>query len=369
MQKKVRCAVMRGGTSRGLFFHRQDLPEDEREWKKLLFTALGTPDPKQVDGLGGGTSSTSKAVVVRKSKLPGIDVNYTFIQVGVDRKTADMTGNCGNLSAAVGPFAIDEGLVLAVDPCTEVNIFNTNTGKRLRARVKGRNGKFDPSGDCAIPGLVQKGSEIVMDYYDPEGALTGKLLPSGRVVDMVRVGQAEYPVSIVDCTNPYIFVRAKDLGMTGTEPVAQIDSSAQLRVLQIIRDLAAKMIGLTGEAFPKICMVAQVHAGRTSGGKPMEVDGADLVARTISMGKTHNTIPLTGAFSLAAAAALPGSIPANLLRKKLPSSGSMGLKISHPGGVIAVALETSETANGEVGVVKVTATRTARRIMDGYIYV
>lgn len=363
MQKRIRCVIMRGGTSRGLFFHREDLPEDEREWEKLLFTALGAPDPKQVDGLGGGTSSTSKAVVVNKSKLPGIDVDYTFIQVGVDRKIADMAGNCGNLSAAVGPFAIDEGLVPAAAPHTVVNIFNTNTGKRLRSRVKVRNGRFDPSGDCAIPGLAQKGSEIVMDYYDPGGALTGKLLPSGRVVDMVRVGQAEYPVTIVDCTNPYIFVRAKDLGMTGGEPAAQIDSSPQLRVLQMIRDLAAKMIGLTGEAFPKICMVAEAHACRT------EADGADLAARTISMGKTHKTIPLTGAFSLAAAAALPGSVPANLIRKQLPSSGSMVLKISHPGGVIAVALETSETANGLVGIEKVTAARTARRIMDGYIYV
>ena len=156
MQVKIPCVVMRGGTSRGLFFRREDLPEDQGAWAQLFCTAMGTPDPKQVDGLGGGTSSTSKAVVVSKSERPGIDVDYLFVQVGVGKMTADIGGDCGNLSAAVGPFAIDEGLAAAVEPDSVVNMFNTSTGKRHRAKVKVRAGKFDPEGECSVSGLVQR---------------------------------------------------------------------------------------------------------------------------------------------------------------------------------------------------------------------
>lgn len=368
MQERIRCVIMRGGTSRGLFFHRADLPGDEESWTQMFCTAMGTPDPKQVDGLGGGTSSTSKAAVISKSNRPGIDVDYTFIQVGVDRAIADMGGNCGNLSAAVGPFAIDEGLVPAVEPYTEVNIFNTNTGKRLRAMVKVREGKFDPDGNYAMPGLVQKGSEIVMDYFEPEGAMTGKLFPTGNPVDTLQLGETEYPVTIIDCTNPYVFVLSKDLGMTGSELPAQIDDSVNPRILQAIRDLAAEKIGLSGPAFPKVAVVAGVFGYRTVKGEYVEAGAVDLTARTISLGKTHKTIPLTGAFSLAAAAVVPGTLPAGLLGKEL-GDPTREIRIGHPEGSVTVWVETQQAAEGGVRVNRVTGIRTARRIMEGYVYV
>lgn len=361
MQVKIPCVVMRGGTSRGLFFRRENLPEDQSAWARLFCAAMGTPDPKQVDGLGGGTSSTSKVVVVNKSKRPGVDVDYAFVQVSVDRMIADVSGDCGNLSAAVGPFAIDEGLVAAVEPYSEVNMFNTSTGKKHRAKVKVRAGKFDPEGECSIYGLVQKGSEIRIDYLDPAGAMTGCLLPTGQAVDRVNLEGTEYRITIMDCTNPYVFVLADELGMTGAELPSQIDSSAQLRVLQAIRDLAAERIGLAGPSFPKIAVVANPQC--------VEPGTDDLVARTVSLGRAHKTIPLTAALCLAAAALTPGTLPASLLSDGSDARvGGRAFRIGHPEGSIAVSVETQTLEQGGILVTKVTGTRTARRIMEGFVY-
>ena len=362
MLVKIPCVVMRGGTSRGLFFRRENLPEDQSAWAQLFCTAMGTPDPKQVDGLGGGTSSTSKVVVVSKSERPGIDVDYVFVQVGVDKMTADIGGDCGNLSAAVGPFAIDEGLAPAVEPDSIVNMFNTSTGKRHRAKVKVRAGKFDPEGGCSVSGLVQKGSEIIIDYLDPAGAMTGRLLPTGRAVDRTGFDGKEYRMTVVDCTNPYVFVSADELGMTGAEPPSRIDYGAELRILQDIRDQAAERIGLGGQSFPKVAVV----------GRPLSVGPStdDLVVRTISLGRAHKTIPLTAALCLAAAARIPGTLPWSLMPNgSHVYDGETTLSIAHPEGSIAVSVDARASEQDGIAVTRVTGVRTARRIMEGFVYI
>lgn len=354
MATKIKCVVMRGGTSRGLFFHRDDLPQDRESWRQLFCKAMGTPDPKQVDGLGGGTSSSSKIAIINKSNRPGIDVDYTFVQVGVDQEIIDFTGNCGNLSSAVGPFAVDEGLVEAVEPFTEVSIFNTNTGKRIKSKIMVAKNSFNPAGDFKIPGLVQRGSEIVMEYFEPEGALTGRLFPTGKKMEKITIGQKEYSVTIIDCTNPFVLVDAGELNLTGTEPPSVIDSSPILSELNKIREYAGKKIGISGAAFPKISVLSASNE-------------FDLNSRTISLGKTHKTIPLTGAFAIASAAVIPGTLASTMLK-----TGSLNcagrVRIGYPGGVINVGVDTSQEG-GHQKIVKVTAGRTARRIMEGYIYV
>lgn len=368
MTGKIRCAVMRGGTSRGLFFRLDDLPEDDGLWPGIFYRALGTPDPRQTDGLGGGTSSTSKVAIVDKSAKPGIDVDYTFIQVGVGQAVFDMGGNCGNISSAVAPFAVDEGLVRAMEPTTVVNIHNTNTCKRIRATIRVKNGKFDPVGECAIPGLPQKGSAVLMEYFEPEGAMTGSLFPTGNLVDALEVDGNTYKITVVDCTNPYVFVMASEIGISGTESPAQIDASQALVTLQKIRHLAGEMIDLKSPAFPKICVVSQPKPYFSSVAERVDAGSIDVVARTVSMGVTHNTIPLTGAFSLAASLAIPGTIPASLCTREL-STTSNEIAIGHPGGVIHVGVEKQVDVGGKRRIVKVSSVRTARRIMEGYLLI
>jgi len=363
---KIRCVVMRGGTSRGLFFHEKDIPCDKDTFNEAILRALGTPDTKQVDGLGGGTSSTSKIAVVRKSLRPDCDVDYTFYQAGVDELIVETDGNCGNISAAVGPFAIDEGLVSSKNDFTEVDIFNTNTGKKIRSRCKTIDGKFDSAGDYQIPGLFQTGSEIIMDYFEPGGAVTGKLFPTGNVTDKLEAHGMEFTITIIDCTNPYVFVSSQELKLKGTELPSEIDGSSVLAILETIRQRAAEKISLSGASFPKIAFVAQAQDYHTVGGKLIKSNEVDLVARTISLGKTHKTIPLTCAFSLAAATIVSTTVPSRMKKTPLAEGAGKKIKIGHPEGVIRIMVEPKE--NG-AGVVRVTASRTARRIMEGFIYV
>src|SRR5436189_6031696 len=237
-QARVRAVYMRGGTSRCLVFHESDLPAAGPERDRILRTALGSPDPygRQLDGLGGGISSLSKACIIGPPSHPGADVDYTFAQVDVKRPVVDYKGNCGNCSSAVGPFAIDERLVKAVEGETLVRIHNTNTRKLIVAHVPVTDGEAAVEGDFELAGVPGRGARIALDFLDPGGAVTGRLLPTGHARDVVDGVEA----SLVDATNPIVFVRARDLGLTGAESPAAVDADRGVSErLEKIRTAAA----------------------------------------------------------------------------------------------------------------------------------
>ena len=242
------AVLMRGGSSKGVFFHARDLPADRAELDRILLAVLGSPDPygRQLDGMGGGISSLSKAVVIGPSTRPGADVDYTFAQVSVDRPAVDWTGNCGNLSSAVGPFATDEGLVRARDGEALVRIHQANTRKLIHARFPVADGRAEVRGDFAIAGVAGTGARIRLDFLEPGGSQTGALLPTGRAVDRLEVaGLGTVRATLVDAANPAVFVEAGDLGLTGGESPEAIEARADLMaVLDRVRRAAGVSMGL-----------------------------------------------------------------------------------------------------------------------------
>ena len=376
---RIPAVLMRGGTSRGLFFHENDLPADAAERDRVILGAFGSPDPyrRQIDGAGGATSNTSKVAVIGSSTDPDVDVTYTFGQVGIDRPLIDWTGNCGNISSAVGPFAVDEGLVKAPGSETRVRFLNTNTNKIIDAHVPTRDGRFDPTGDLVIAGIPGTGAAIRMDYRNPAGAVTGQLLPTGRLTDTLRVSQRDIPiaVSIVDAANPLVFIRFADVGLSGTEPIDELDADQKLlEHLQAIRCAAGVLAGIAGSAgeiasdYPSVPKVALV-------GPPIDYIAADgsAIAATetsvrltmLSMGRPHPAVALTGAICTAVAAKLPGTIVHAAAQQ--PRSDEV-TRIGHPAGVLTVTAE--PTSIGRQWVVdSVAVYRTARRIFEGAVFV
>ncbi|MBI1847495.1 MAG: hypothetical protein HYR86_11050, partial [Candidatus Rokubacteria bacterium] len=292
-QRRVRAVYMRGGTSRGVFFHEEDLPKAGPERDRILSLALGSPDPygRQLNGLGGGISSLSKACIIGPPSHPDADVDYTFAQVDVRTPVVDYRGNCGNCSSAVGPFAIDEKLVDAVAPETVVRIHNTNTRKIIVAHVPVRDGEAAVEGDFELAGVPGKGARIALDFLEPGGAGTGRLLPTGQTRETLGGLEA----SLVDATNALVFVRARDLGLTGTETPQQIDADRALTErLEALRVEAGARMGLTGStAVPKIALVAPPAAFTALDGIAYAPDAVDLVARVMSMGNCHRAFALT----------------------------------------------------------------------------
>jgi 2-methylaconitate cis-trans-isomerase PrpF len=379
MQPKIRTVIMRGGTSRGIFFWDEDLPAHPEVRTRIILAAFGSPDPygRQTDGLGGGTSLTSKVAIIGRSTQPGIDLDYTFGQVGINRPLIDMRGNCGNISAAVGPYALDEGLVVPQEPFTPVRFRNTNTGKVIVAHVPCHNGRFDPEGDFAIPGVPGTGSKIVLDYLDPGGAVTGKLLPTGQVRDVLTVpGVGTIAVSIVDAANPLVFCRCEDFGLSGQELPDEIDANPELlQRLEATRAAAGVAIGLAASiqeathrvpSVPKIALVTRPRAYTQLDGALCPADAIDLVARIMSMGRVHRAYALTGAICTTIAAGIPGTLVHEVVANQARASGNV--RLGHPSGVMALSASVcKEGASWRVE--KVSVTRTARRLMEGHIYI
>ena len=371
-QQRIRAVYMRGGTSRALFFHEADLPKDRALRDRILLAALGSPDPygRQLDGLGGGISSLSKAVIVGPPTTAEADVDYTFAQVSVSEPLVDYTGNCGNCTGAVGPFAIDERLVPSVEPETVVRLHNTNTRKLVVARVPVVDGEAAVTGDFELPGVPGKGARIALDFLDPGGAVTGSLLPTGRPRDLLEVpsvGTVE--ASLVDATNPMVFVRAKDVGLAGSELPDAVDSDrALLARLEAIRITAAKLMGIpTSPALPKIAIVAPAAPFCTLDGRTIQPSEADVCARVISMGKCHRAFALTGAMCLAVAARIEGSVVTECVAPS-PEGRGADLRLGHPSGVLPVNAIV-ERRGGEWWARQVTVYRTARRLMEGFVRV
>jgi len=284
-QAAVRCVLMRGGTSKALFFHEADVPPPGAARDRFLKRAMGTPDVLQIDGLGGARLVTSKVAIIQRSTRADADVDYTFAQVDVDRDGIDNTANCGNISSAVAPFAIDEGLVAAVSPVTTVRIFNTNTQKVLVSKVQVAGGKARVLGDCAIPGVPGTGAEIIMDFAGTVGARTGRLLPTGHAVDPIALEDGrQVAVTICDAANPCVFIAAADLGLTGSElPVAISNDRALIEIIGEIQSKAGQMIGLWPDwqarhlpALPLAVIVAPPADYLDVNGRTQHADGMDV---------------------------------------------------------------------------------------------
>ena len=369
---KIPVAILRGGTSKGVYILEDDLPADKAAWEPLLLRLMGSPDKKQIDGLGGAQSVTSKIAIIKKSSRPDADVDYTFAQVSVDKPLVSYKGNCGNISSGVGPFAIEKGLVEAKDGLTSVRIYNTNPDKIIEADVRTENGCVVYDGDFAIAGVPGTAAPVKLKFMDPAGTLGHGLLPTGNAVDVLDVpdfGPVE--VSIVDAANPLVFARAKDLGLTGKELPDELNADAEkLDLLEKVRGLAAVKLGLIEDhtrsawdtpGIPKMTFVAEADSYATPDGKQIEKGQIDLLSRMMSMQKAHPTYAMTGAMCTAAAAVVPGSIVQQVLS---PGTDTQFIRIGHPAGVLECGVDYCE--NGKVPAVRDTfGFRTANLLMEG----
>lgn len=378
MQVRIPAVYMRGGTSKALFFHENHLPADPVIRDRVILAAYGSPDPnrRQIDGIGGGVSTTSKLAIIGPSKDPAFDVNYYFGQVSIDKPIIGYRGNCGNISSAVGPFAIDEGLVKAEEPNTRVRIYQVNTGKTIIAEVPVRNGLYNESGDYAIDGVPGTGGKITLHFLDPGGSVSGNLLPTGNVVDVIKTpDHGKITVSIVDAANPVVFLRAADIGLRGTE-IHEIDASPEIRQkIETIRGIAAVMMGLvsspeeaseTSQDVPKIAFVSPSQDYKSLTGRLVKEEELDLVARIMSMGILHKAYAVTGAICTAGAAKIEGTVVSEMLADS--AFDKMEIRIGHPGGVIPVGADVREEETGPE-YREAMLWRTARCLMDGYVYV
>jgi hypothetical protein len=378
MLRRVPAVLMRGGTSKGLFFHERDLPSEPGPRDRVILAAYGSPDPykRQIDGVGGAVSVTSKTAVVGPSPSPDYDVTYCFGQVSIDRPIVDVRGNCGNMSAAVGPFAVDEGLVAAVEPVTRVRIHQKNTSKLIVAEVPVKDGRFDATGDYAIDGVPGTGSRVLLRFVDPAGAVTGKLFPTGNRVDRFDLpGRGAVEVTCIDAANPFVFVRAASIGLTGTE-IEDLEHRAEIKAaLEAIRCRAAVRLGITAsedeatrrsQAVPKVAVVAAPAAYTATGGRTVEARELDLLARMMSMGTLHRSYAVSGAVATAGAAMIPGTVVNELLSDA--ARGRELLRIGHPGGVIDVGAVVELDA-GQAVYREAVLGRTARRLMEGRVLV
>lgn len=380
-QVAIPCAIVRGGTSKAVFFEPRDLPEGRDAVSKILLEVMGSPDPLQIDGLGGATSLTSKVAIVSRSASPGMDVDYRFAQVDVSRPIVDWHGTCGNILAGVGPYAVDRGWVPVREPVTTVRIRLVNTGKVVVARVPTRSGRPDVAGACVVDGVPGSGAEIRLEFLSPGGShRNGGLLPTGRPRDsMCLPGFGQVDVSVVDAANPVVFARAEDLGLRGDELPAEILKSARLcDALELIRGTAAVWLGLASSAdeathtspgLPKVGVVARPLDYVTVGGGEVSASSTDLAARLMTMQRPHTSYMVTGAIATGAAAAVRGTVVEEVVRSHtLAAVRRRLLRIGHPSGVLPVWTTVGETDDG-LAVEAVELSRTARILMDGWVRV
>ena len=377
-QRRIPCVLMRGGTSRGLYVRRNDLPVDPNLRDKVILRMYGSPDVRQIDGIGGADSLTSKLAIIGPSTRADADVDYTFAQVSITERLIDYKGNCGNISSGVGPFAIDEGLVEAVAPMTTVRIHQTNTSSIIVADVPVANGKAAVEGDYHIDGVPGTGARIGLDFSSTAGGVTGKLLPTGKAVDTLDVpGVGPIQVSLVDAGNPCVFVRAADLGITGAETPAQIDADRDLNErIERVRGAAAVIMGLVAapeEAAKKspyipffVLVSPPADYVDFTTGHTIKGESVDFVARLLFMLKMHKTYAVTGTICTGAAAKIPGTVVYQAARAE--SRRREMTLIGHPAGVIDVEAVVGMSA-GAPRLERASVGRTARRIMEGYILV
>lgn len=381
-QLRIPAVYMRGGTSKGVFFLASDLPADAAARDRLLLRVIGSPDRygKQIDGMGGATSSTSKVVILSKSERPDCDVDYLFGAVAVDAPVIDWSGNCGNLSAAVGPFAISSGLVQApADGVAIVRIWQANIAKKIISHVPMASGEVVELGDFELDGVTFPATEVRLEFLDPaadeDGGEGGAMFPTGRKVDTLVVpGVGSIEATLINAGNPTIFVEASSLGLKGTELQADVNGKKELLALaEIVRAHGAVAMGLVAtpeEATakrphtPKLAFVSRPAPYTASDGKAVAANSIDMLARIFSMGQLHHAMTGTGAVAIAAAAAIPGT----LVHRVAPVGTDGRVRFGHPSGSLNVGAEAAEQS-GTWAVTKVLMSRSARRLMEGFVRV
>jgi 2-methylaconitate cis-trans-isomerase PrpF len=377
-QHRIPAVFMRGGTSKAVMFHARDLPTEREAWAPIFRSAIGANDPsgRQLDGMGGGVSSLSKVCVIGPSSRADADVDFTFAQIGVTNDTVDYAGNCGNMSSAIGPFAIDEGLVPApADGHAVVRIHNTNTSKIIVARFDIEQGEAAVDGTMSLDGVAGTGAPIRLEFMAPGGARTGKLLPTGRAVDTLDIpGLGRIEASLVDAANPCVFVDARALDCTGIEMPDAIERNTALQShLEAIRRAASVAMGIAPDldaaarimSVPKVAMVTAPRTMQTLARVTLGAADADIVVRMISVGQAHRAVPLTGALCLAVTTRLAGTIPATLAKGLRPDAAE--IRIANPSGITRV--DAKVTAGPSPTAEYAAVYRTARRLFEGRVLV
>lgn len=383
-QRRIPATYMRGGTSKGVFFRWEDLPEAAQQpgaaRDALLMRVIGSPDPyaKHTDGMGGATSSTSKCVIVSKSSQPDHDVDYLYGQVAIDQAFVDWSGNCGNLSTAVGPFAVANGFIdadrIPQNGTVAVRIWQANIGKTIINHVPIRDGQVQELGDFELDGVTFPAAEIVLEFVDPADNDASGMFPTGQVMDVLEVpGVGSFDVTMINAGIPTVFVRAKDIGYSGSELQADINSDAEaLAKFESIRAHAAVRMGLiddvsqavTRQHTPKVAFVAPTADYTASSGKVVHGDDIDLRVRALSMGKLHHAMMGTAAVAIATAAAIPGT----LVNEAAGGIVQNGVTFGHPSGTLRVGAEVTQV-NGQWQARKAIMSRSARVLMEGWVRV
>lgn len=376
MRKSIPCALIRGGTSKGVYLLERDLPPAGISRDRCLLRLMGSPDARQIDGLGGATSVTSKVAIISKSLRQDADVDYTFAQVNITRPSVSYAGNCGNISSGVGLFAIEQGLVKVEDGPVTVRIFNTNTQKYMLAHMEVREGHVIEEGDTTIPGVPGTAAPVRLEILEPSGSVCDGLLPTGNPTDVLEVeGIGCVEVSLVDAANPLVFVDGKVFGLRGDELPAELEKDTELlERFERVRGTAAVRLGFVKEAsqaaasspgVPKLTLLASPLDYQTPAGKTIPKEALDLHGQMLSMQKPHQTYALTGAMCTAAAAAIPGTLVNRLMRAETDPNK---LRIGHPGGV----MEAGAFWHMEKDCLmmdRVYGLRTARMLMQGQAFI
>lgn len=381
-QIKIPATYMRGGTSKGVFFNVHALPAvfqvpgPERD--AMLLRVIGSPDPyaKQIDGMGGATSSTSKSVLVQKSDRADHDVDYLFGQVSIDQPFVDWSGNCGNLSAAVGPFAINEGLIdsarIPHNGTAIIRIWQANIEKTIIAHVPIANGEVQETGGFELDGVTFPAAEVLLEFMDPADSGDGAMFPTGELIDTLDVpGLGSFEATLINAGIPTIFLRAEALGLTGLELQDDINNDAdRLAQFETIRAIGAMKMGLitdlaeaeTRQHTPKIAFVSQASDYIASSGKAVSAEDIDIAVRALSMGKLHHAMMGTAAVAIGAAAAVPGTI----VNEAAGGGERAFIRFGHPSGTLRVGAEAAQTASGWIAT-KASMSRSARVLMEGFV--
>ena len=381
-QLRIPAVYMRGGTSKGVFFRKEDLPPDPAARDRVLLRVIGSPDPygQHIDGMGGATSSTSKVVILSRSERPGFDVDYLFGAVAIREPVIDWSGNCGNLTSAVGPFAISAGLVPApADGIATVRIWQANIRKPIIAHIPMRNGEVVEDGHFELDGVPFPAAEVRLEFVDPaadDGGAPGSVMfPTGNRVDRLEVpGVGPVEATLINAGNPTIFVDAKAMGLRGTELQPDVNGRKDILALaETVRAhgaVAMKLVATPEEATksrphtPKLALVASPRDYVASDGRKVRADSIDLLARIFSMGKLHHAMTGTGAVAIAAAAAIPGTVVSRIAA----TDGEGNVRFGHPSGSLTVGAQAVEK-DAQWTIRKVLMSRSARRLMEGWVRV